>query len=48
MRADVAKPRCAEQCIAQRMREHVPVGMPDRAFVKGQFDAANNEFSPFG
>src|SRR5690348_1020010 len=45
MRADIAESRCAQQRIAKRMREHVAIRMSYRSFVKGQFDAADDEGS---
>src|SRR6202007_36344 len=48
MRADVAKPRRAEQSIAKGMGKHVTVGMSDRALVERQLNSADDEFSPFG
>src|SRR5690348_9569475 len=45
MRADVAHSCRAEQSIANRMAQDIAVRVADRAFFKGNFDAANHEFA---
>jgi hypothetical protein len=47
MCADVAERRCAEQCIANRVRQAVRIGMPQQAFFKWDFDAAENQLAAF-
>src|SRR5205807_10401063 len=47
MCADVAESRRAEQSVAERVGEHVAVGMADGPLVERQLDAADHELSPF-
>src|ERR1700680_1032935 len=47
MRADVAKPRSAEQRVADRVRQRVAVGVSHGSFVKWNFDAAEDQFAAF-
>src|SRR2546429_4908060 len=47
MWADVAESRRAEQSVAERVGEHVAVGMADGPLVERQLDAADHELSPF-
>src|SRR5260221_4793856 len=48
MRADVAKPSGAQQRVAERVGDHVPVGVADGALVERDFDATDDELAPFG
>ena len=45
MRSDVAHSGGAEQRIANRMAQNISIGMANRTFFKGDFDAANHEFA---
>src|SRR6266568_2419204 len=46
IRSDVAEPRRTQQRIAKRMRQHVPVRVPHRSFVKRQLNPPNDERPP--
>src|SRR5438309_3060587 len=48
MPPDVAKARGAEQRVADRVRKHVGVGMPQQALVMRDLDAADDELAPLG
>src|SRR5258708_22640449 len=47
MRADISQACRAQQRVAQRMRQHVAVRMPDGTFVKRQLDASDYELASF-
>src|SRR5260370_37843213 len=47
MRADVAKPRRAEQRVANRVRQSVTVGVSHRPLVERNFDATEDKFAAF-
>ena len=47
MRADIAEPAGAEQRVHKRMRQNIAIGMSDGAFVKWQFDSADNQLASF-
>jgi hypothetical protein len=48
MRANVAEAGGAEERIANGVREDVAVGMPDRPFAEGNYDAADDEIAASG
>jgi hypothetical protein len=47
MCADVSKASRAEECVAERMRKYIAVGMPYGAFIKRELDPADNELLTF-
>jgi len=47
MRADVAKARGAEQRVAERVGDHIAVGVAYRPFIEGDFDPADDELAAF-
>ena len=48
MPPDVAQARGAQERVADRVHEHVGVGMPQQALVMRNLDAADDELAPFG
>src|SRR6266567_6306206 len=47
MRADISQARRAQQRVAERVRQHVAVRMPDGTFVKRQLDASDDKLASF-
>lgn len=47
VRADVAKRSSSQQSVANRVRQHVRIRVPEQAFLKWNLHAAENELSPF-
>src|SRR5579863_5754021 len=47
MGANVAQRGCAEQRVANRMTQHIAIGVPDSTLLKRHFDSANHQFAIF-
>ena len=48
MRANIAEAGGTEERIANGVREDVAIGMPDRPFAEGNYDAADDEIAASG